>query len=215
MFETFGSGVPLPVLGGVAPIQPRMWFSSEDGSSLIQLQAGRLIFNWRGGLQQHAYPHFEAVQAEFMHAFNELEALLINEGLGEVVINQCEVVYVNPLPVSMTGVPLSEPQKIFRVLNAASGEEWKELPEDISFNIRYKFNDKDGNPFGRLMATLSSGWAQDGSPAFHLEMTARGHPIGNGRAGMTAFHLHAHQAIVRCFAAITTPEMHECWERYQ
>ena len=61
-----------------------------------------------------------------MHAFNELEALLINEGLGEVVINQCEVVYVNPLPVSMTGVPLSAPQKIFRVLNAASGEEWKE-----------------------------------------------------------------------------------------
>jgi uncharacterized protein (TIGR04255 family) len=214
-FETFGSGSPFPILSGIAAIQPRMWFGSEDGSSLIQLQAGRLLFNWRGGLHQHAYPHFDAVQAEFMKALDELEALSMNERLGDVLINQCELVYVNPLPVSATGVPLSEPHRIFRIWSDACGEEWPEPLEDISFNIRYRFNDKDGNPFGRLTATLSSGWAQDGSPAFHLEMTARGLPIGSGRAGITAFHEYAHQAIVRCFTAITTPEMHQRWGRYQ
>jgi uncharacterized protein (TIGR04255 family) len=215
VFETFGSGFPFPVVTTVAAIQPRMWFTSIDGSSLIQLQHGRLIFNWRGDLQQQAYPHFDAVHAEFIQAFNELESLTINEGLRELVINQCEVVYVNPLPVSITGVPLSEPQRIFRLWSGVSGEEWQEHPEDVSFNIRYRFDDKDGNPFGRLTAALSSGWAKDGSPAFHLEMTARGRPIGSGAAGMTQFHLHAHQAIVRCFAAITTPEMHQRWGRYQ
>jgi uncharacterized protein (TIGR04255 family) len=218
-FETFGSGpmvqLTFPVLGSVAPFQPRMWFVSADDASLIQLQSGRLFFNWRGGLQQNAYPHFDAVQSEFMKALDALEALSRNEQLGDVIINQCELIYVNPLPISVTDVPLSEPHRIFRIWSDACGEEWGEPPEDISFNIRYRFNDKDGTPFGRLTAALSSGWAQDGSPAFHLVMTARGQPIGSGHAGITAFHEYAHQAIVRCFAAITTPEMHQRWGRYQ
>jgi uncharacterized protein (TIGR04255 family) len=216
-FETFGQGpmvqLPFPVMSQLM-IQPRMWFVSADDASLMQLQSGRLFFNWRGGLQQNAYPHFDAVQSEFMKALDELEALSRNERLGDVFINQCELVYVNPLPVSATGVPISEPHRIFRIWSDACGEEWREPPEDLGFNIRYRFNDKDGNPFGRLTAALSSSWAQDG-PAFHLEMTARGQPIGSGRAGIIAFHEHAHQAIVRCFAAITTPEMHQRWGRYQ
>ena len=212
-FETFGSPmVPFPYPGSV--ISPRMWFRSADDSSLIQLQSGRLFFNWRGGLNQNAYPHFDVVQSEFLKAFEELEALATSEGLGEVTINQCELIYVNPLPVSVTGVPVTEPHRIFRVWSDDCGEEWQESPEDISFNIRYRFNSKDGNPFGRLTAALASVWTQDGSTAFQLEMTARGQPIGSGRAGMTAFHEHAHQAIVRCFTAITTPEMHQRWERY-
>jgi hypothetical protein len=73
------------------------------------LQSGRLFFNWRGGLQQNAYPHFDAVQSEFMKALDELEALSTNERLGDVFVNQCELVYVNPLPISATGVSLSEP----------------------------------------------------------------------------------------------------------
>lgn len=222
-FETFGVKptmtfpfpFPVPVLGGVVPFQPRMWFSSTDGASLIQLQSGRLIFNWRGGIHQNAYPHFEAVRAEFTKAFDELEALARGEGLGEVTVNQCEMVYVNPLPTAVTGVSLSEPQKIFRLWSDDRGEEWYETPEDISFTVRYRFNDKDNNPFGRLIVALSSGLAGDGSPTFNLELTARGQPIGGGREGVSAFHDHAHEAIVRCFAAITTTEMHRRWERYQ
>jgi uncharacterized protein (TIGR04255 family) len=217
-FEIFGSGptqqFPFPALGGAASFQPRMWFVSADDASLIQLQSGKLFFNWRGGLQQNAYPHFGAVQSEFMKAFDELETLSRNERLGEVIVNQCELVYVNPLPISATDVPLSEPHRIFRIWSDASGKEWREPPEDLSFNLRYRFNDKDGNPFGRLTATLSSVWSQE-EPTFQLEMSARGQPIGTGRAGITAFHEHAHQAIVRCFAAITTPEMHQRWGRYQ
>ena len=215
----FPANLPFPVAvsGTVAPIQPRIWFTSQDGSSLIQLQSGRIIFNWRAGLQQNTYPHFHSVQTEFMAALDELEALTTSEGLGSVIanVNQCEVVYVNPLPVSETGVSLSEPQKIFRVWSDACGEEWREAPEDVSFSLRYRFNDQSGNPFGRLIVALSSGIAQNGSPAFNLELTGRGHPTGTGRAAIADFHEDAHQAIVRCFAAMTTPEMHSRWERYQ
>ena len=67
------------------------------------------------------------VQSEFLKAFEELEALATSEGLGEVTINQCELIYVNPLPVSVTGVPVTEPHRIFRVWSDDCGEEWQEF----------------------------------------------------------------------------------------
>jgi uncharacterized protein (TIGR04255 family) len=220
VFETFEAApmvaisFPFP-FPGMSAASPRMWFSSQDGSSLIQLQGGKLLFNWRGGLEQNAYPHFDAVQSEFMKALDELNALIDSEGMSAISVNQCELVYINPLPFSATGIPLSEAAKIFRVWSGAQGDEWRDAPEDIAFSARYRFNDENGNPFGRLNVALSSGVAADGTPGFQLEMAARGRPIGEGSAGIAAFHNHAHQAIVRCFAAITTPEMHERWERYQ
>jgi uncharacterized protein (TIGR04255 family) len=219
VFETFEAmttmtfPIPFPFQGMVT--LPRMWFGKEDGSALIQLQPGRLVFNWRGGLEANAYPHFNAVQTEFMNALDALDALVKSERLADISVNQCELTYINPLPCSSTDISLSEPQKIFRVWDGVQGDEWKDTPEDLMFTLRYRFNDESGSPFGRLTVALSSGVAGDGTPAFQLDMTARGRPVGEGRAGVVGFHDHAHQAIVRCFTAITTPEMHRRWERYQ
>ena len=212
--ETFGPpaalSLSLPAIG-----LPRIWFVSNDDESLIQLQAGRLFFNWRASSDRSTYPHFDAVRQEFLYALDELDALTSSEGIGQLSANQCEVVYVNPLPTARTGVPISAPEKIFRICNVQLGSEWNESPEDIAFNVRYRFDDEDGRPFGRLTVTLNSGWGPDGSPGFSLELTARGMPRGAGRDGISAFHEYAHQAIVRCFTGLTTPAMHESWERYQ
>jgi uncharacterized protein (TIGR04255 family) len=223
VFETFGPTQPIqigfpffPIEGGVSPLQPRMWFLAKDNSSLIQLQSGRLLFNWRTGTDNSAYPHFDTVYAEFIRALDELEALAMSEELGSVLVNQCEVVYVNPLSANVTGVPLSNPERIFRSWSiSALGEEWREPLEDLSFNARYRFTDENGNPFGRLAVSLSPGWLPDGTPAFNLQLTARGIPRAAGREGIVAFHDYAHRAIVRSFAGLTTPEMHALWERYQ
>jgi uncharacterized protein (TIGR04255 family) len=218
-FETFGAS-PIMAFGiqmqTTMGLQPRMWFLSEDENSLIQLQSDRLLFNWRSGLRGSPYPHFDAVHAEFERAFDELETLAEAEGITGMTVNQCEVLYVNPLPTANTGVPLSAPEKIFRIWSDNLGVEWKEPQEDLSFTVRYRLNDEEGKPFGRLTAAvLSSSSAPHISPGFQLEMTARGVPQGTGREGIAAFHDHGHRAIVRCFAAVTTPEMHKLWERYQ
>jgi uncharacterized protein (TIGR04255 family) len=216
-FETFGEA-PTVTFSIQMPLglQQRMWFLSEDENSLIQLQSDRLIFNWRGGSSASPYPHFEAVYGEFVKAFDELETLAKAEGITGIAVNQCEVTYVNPLPSASTEVPMSEPEKIFNIWTDARGAEWKEPPEDLSFTVRYRLNDGEGKPIGRLTVALSSLVSVPQiSPGFQLQMTARGVPKGEGREGVAAFHDHAHQAIVRCFAAITTPEMHKLWERYQ
>jgi uncharacterized protein (TIGR04255 family) len=215
-FETFG-GAPIMAFNVQMPLfQPRMWFLSEDENSLIQLQSDRLLFNWRGGVGRPPYPHFEAVYSQFVMAFDELETLAKAEGIPGIAVNQCEVTYVNPLPSSSTKVPMSEPDKIFNIWTNARGADWKEPPEDLSFTVRYRLNDGEGKPIGRLTVALSSLISiPQMSPGFQLQMTARGVPKGKGREGVAAFHENGRQAIVRCFAGITTPEMHKLWERFQ
>jgi uncharacterized protein (TIGR04255 family) len=195
-------------------MQPRMWFLSEDDNFLIQLQSDRLLVNWRAGIKAAPYPHFEGVRQVFVSALDELQALLAEENIT-IAVSQCEVVYINPILAATTGIPISEPQRIFRFCSAERGPEWQEPLEQISCNARYQLKDLAGSPYGRLTVTLASGLAGDRSPAFQLELTARGLPQGEGRAGILAFQNQGHRAIVRCFAAITTPEMHKLWERYK
>jgi len=217
MFETFAlpaDPTPLPqiVIDGT---RPRIWFIAEDDNLLIQLQTDKLIFNWRSGAHGSSYPHFEAIQEKFAKAYDELEALAKADKY-EVTPNQCEVVYVNSILTATTNIPLSQPQKVFRQWDDEHGPEWLQPLEDLAFNARYRLNDEAGNPFGRLTVSSTAGWAaKEASPAFQLQMMARGQPRGPGYTGVAAFHDHAHKAIVRCFAAITTPEMHKLWERYQ
>ena len=210
---------PAQMTSGLPPIMsrsPRMWFLAEDESSLIQIQSDRLLFNWRGGLQGRPYPHFDAVYEEFAKALDGLEALFHAERIPSEAVNQCEVLYVNPLPTVNTGVSPSEPEKIFCILSKERVAEWSAPKEELSFTLRYRLNDEDGTPLGRLTAALlSSNSAPQIASGFQLEMIARGVPRGTGRQGITAFHEHGHRAIVRCFASITTPEMHKLWERYQ
>lgn len=215
-FETFGA-VPVMTFGIHVQTGPqlRLWFLSEDESSLIQLQSDRLLFNWRAGLKSNPYPHFEAVYSEFTRAFEQLEALAAEQHIRAIDVNQCEVHYVNPLPIENTATPLSAPEKVFRFVGNSLGSEWKEPLEDLAFTLRYRLKDQSGQAFGRLtVAVSSSGLVPNVAPGLQLELTARGAPRGSGREGVVAFHDQGHQAIVRCFAAITTTEMHNLWERY-
>jgi uncharacterized protein (TIGR04255 family) len=208
MMNSTAPGVQIP--------PPRIWMLSADESLLIQLQQDRLHLNWRSGQDpSREYPHYEALKSEFDRAFEALVALVVDEGLPPIVANQCELLYVNPIPTRSTGISTTEPQRVFRAWNPDLGKEWGTPIEDLSFSARYQFVNEQNNPFGRLTVAMGSGWARDNSPTFQLELLARGLPIGDGRQGIAEFHDYAHRAIVRCFTAITTPEMHAIWERYQ
>lgn len=197
--------------GGMA--FPRVLFVSDDATSLVQLQSDRLYFNWRKrGVSE--YPHYGRLREQFSKAYAAFEAFVADEGLGVVSPSQCEVFYVNPLPADVTGVQSSLPEKVFRCWNANVGEEWPTPIEDLAFNSRYRLLDEGGQPFGRLIAAMSTVPAPGAVGQLRLELTARGEPRGPGLAGVVAFHDAGHEAIVRCFAAITTPEMHERWGRH-
>ena len=129
--------------------------------------------------------------------------------------NQCEVVYINPILTATTGVPIPS-HKEFSAFAAPSvvrsgKSHWNTSPAMLDICLKTK----PALPMAGSRSHWASGAAADQSPAFQLELTARGFPQGAGRDGIVAFHKQGHLAIVRCFAAITTPEMHKLWERDQ
>ena len=93
---------------------PRSWFVSESNDHLVQIQADRLVFNWRGGGGQ--YPRYDTLRPRFDALFGAWSEFLEHEGLGRPVPEQIEVAYVNTIESSGIGkvllgfdVPALEP----------------------------------------------------------------------------------------------------------
>jgi uncharacterized protein (TIGR04255 family) len=192
---------------------PRVLFVSEDDCTLVQLQSDRLYFNWRKR-QAQPYEHYEFLRAGFSKAYEAFKVFAAQRGFGPVIPVQCEIDYVNPLPPEVTGVEPSSPEKVFRVWSSSVGEEWREPIEDLSYIARYPLYDDAGTQIGRLTATMSTVFGPSNEKQMRLELVARGTPRGQELSDILAFHDIGHDAIVRCFAAITTPAMHIRWGRY-
>jgi hypothetical protein len=74
--------------------------------------------------------------------------------------------------------------------------------------------DTSGKTVGRLHISANPVQSQvDGTSAVLLQLSARGRPYDQSIDGVLQFLDLGHEWIVRAFAAITTPEMHDLWER--
>lgn len=78
----------------VGPSTPnRLWFEANDGF-LIQLQADRLVVNWRAG-EGRVYPRYGELRSRFQQAWHDLTAAIPADQLH---VRQTEVTYVNAAP---------------------------------------------------------------------------------------------------------------------
>jgi uncharacterized protein (TIGR04255 family) len=78
-------------------LSSRLQMKNEKGDQMIQLQNGRLIFNWLGTAGT-GYPGYPAVRARFVSAVEQLVRFLADEQLGSFQPNQWEVTYLNHIP---------------------------------------------------------------------------------------------------------------------
>ena len=60
----------------------RVWFVSETGTELIQIQQDRFIFNWRK-LKNEAYPRYPHVRESFSRALDTFRRFLAKEKIGD------------------------------------------------------------------------------------------------------------------------------------
>jgi uncharacterized protein (TIGR04255 family) len=72
----------------------RLQIKNEAGDRMIQLQNGRLHFNWLGQ-QGGDYPRYPQVREEFRWAMEQFTRFVTQENLGGVRANQWEVTYLN------------------------------------------------------------------------------------------------------------------------
>lgn len=213
--ERFGSAIPrqlFPQLR-IAASHPaaRLRMSSDDGHLMLQLQNGRLVFNWRRLDGENNYPRWTQVLPRFEEALEKLNAFVEHEGLGLLKPTQWEVTYVNHL---LRGREWNDPSDWHAVLPGVIG-----AAASVSAG-RFESGGCHAhfvlpNNAGRLFIEVSHAFAgaqEDADELLVVQLTARG-GLDESRDVSAGLAL-GRESIVRSFAEITGPRVRaEVWEQ--
>lgn len=188
-------------------LQTRIWFLSEDQSSLVQLQHDRLTVNWRQ-IAGAAYPRYPAVRAAFEERSQDLAHFVAARGLGQLSITQAEVTYINAIEAAPE--QMGDLGRVLRHWQAPTVR----LGQPEQARIVVVFNVVNmGRPPVRMYATVDPARRPDGSTALFLTLTVRGAPAGDDLAEALEFIDQAHAQVVQSFAELTPETMHAQWGR--
>ena len=189
----------------------RLQMISEDDQMMVQVQNGRLVFNWRG-MSGGEYPRWRKDLPEFENAFSRLRAFLPAQGLPDVEPNQWEVTYVNHLRKGRDwGEPADWP-KLLPGLIGTTGDLSTGTMESINCNWRFVLPDN----IGRLHVDLHHGFTgiePEAAEILVLQLTARGGSAPVGGPDICTGLAIGRSAIVRKFTEVTGPDAHKKWER--
>lgn len=212
VFETFGpsdskiSDQKIQLVTG--PISPRFFFLAEGGSELIQLQRDRLYFNWRRTERHEPYPRHEYVRARFADQLGHLERWAEKGGLGKVIPTQCEVAYVNRIPLHDIEGKQCGLTHVFLLPQGLEG-----TTEDGNFTYRRRLVDERGEAVARLFFQLRYGTDDDGEREAHLVLVVRGKPRDTSIEDCLQFIDAGREVIVHTFTKATSDAAHRMWER--
>lgn len=210
--ETFGSAVEPAFsfrLGNVPPM-PAMWFFSEDRGELLQIQHNRFTRNWlRPDAAASEYPSYQALLPAFLEDFAGFSSFLEAEGFESPLLNQCELTYVNPIPLPADH---RTPASVLTLWGHPT-DNFLSDPEDGQVATRFVIPGPNGDPVGRLYVNFQTVRGPAGGAIYLLTLSAKGRQLGPGSDGVRAFLDIGHEWIVRGFTSVTTQPMHELWER--
>lgn len=194
------------------PPLPRIWFVHSTDNGVLQVQRDRFLHNWRKVREDDEYPRYHSVKQMFQEKFGIFQVFLKENELGEVRLRQCEMTYINHIPMGHGWSSPKDIGQLFpdfvwrtsekRFLNSLSELHWKSaflLPEKQ----------------GRLHATIRQGKRKrDQQPIVLFELTARGVPADATGGNVWNWFDLAHQWIVHGFADLTDSKVQsEIWKR--
>ena len=186
-------------------LQTRIWFLSEDQTSLVQLQHDRLTVNWRQ-IAGAPYPRYPTVRAAFEERALDLTNFVGDRGLGRPSITQAEVTYINAIEAAPEQMgDLARVLRHWQAPTVGLGQ-----PEQARTVLVFNVPGMGRSPV-RMYATVDPARRPDGSPALFLTLTLRGAPAGDDLAVALEFMDQAHAHVVRSFAELTPETMHSEW----
>lgn len=202
--------LPIFQLAPVA-MTTRLQMASADDRTMVQIQNGRIILNWRKG-RDGEYPRWRTLLPKFKAAVDQFNEMLAAEKLGPAAMNQWEVVYVNHLVRGRDwDSPADWPALLPGLVAGKTSFETGKL-ESLYCRIQLLMPDNTG----RIHVDLfhgSNGLDTTDSEVLALQITARGGlpeaPSANAYDGLEL----GHQAIVRTFCDLTGPQAQSKWER--
>lgn len=221
-FETFSDAIQVGNLTAELFDKPparRIWFVSEDGHSLLQIQPDRIVQNWRKRDGKGIYPRFSAVLNEFWKNLTIYDEVVKAQLGASVLPNQCEVSYFNNITL-LEGESYSQAfarafawPHLDRFSTPLEGHALES--EACSFNLAFRVTDgHSSEPRGRLIAVAQPSMnAETRERLIRLTMVFRGPPPAADWPSINDFLLLGREAIVKAFTDITTKECHALWER--
>ncbi|MBW4444356.1 MAG: TIGR04255 family protein [Plectolyngbya sp. WJT66-NPBG17] len=194
---------------GVPPM-PRVWFITESGNRVIQIQRERFIHNWRKIQNTDEYPRYESVVNKFQEYLSTFEGFLANSRLSKLSYLQYELTYVNQIPQSHGWKTFEDIGNIFPDFSwRTQSERFLKSPKSLNWGTSFDLPDE----IGRLYVGVSSAM-QGNEPILLVELTVRG--IGDYAApeSLRKWFDIAHDWIVRAFADLTAESIQtEIWKR--
>jgi uncharacterized protein (TIGR04255 family) len=217
--EMFGPGqsfIPPQIQIGFGGAPVRHWFVSEDENELIQLQQDWLAVNWRKRPDgtESVYRRYPERIESFVAAWNELAAFLEGQKLAGLLPVQCEVTYVNHIPVGQGGLSDFGHGGAFTHLLGGTPVGFPAEPQGVGFRTNYVVSDDDGRPFARLHLQIDSAILNETEQKILLvNLTFRGRPFSPDIEGVIRLFDSGHNWIVGAFDELTTTLMHNTWIR--
>jgi len=211
--ERFGLPEPLepPTLELLDTVSPRIWFVNDRETELLQVQQDWFSHNWRKINDDDEYPRYARIRTSFHEELKRLIAFVDQEQLGTLEPLQCEVTYVNHIPME-DGESLAD---LLTVFKPHFSNDFLKNPENVTLSLRFVVPGADA-PIGRLhIVTLPVVSIKTGVSGFRLTLTVRVKPDGDNPNAIFAVLDKGHEWIVRGFTSITTTKMHQKWGRTQ
>lgn len=187
--------------------QGRMQIRNSSKDRMIQVQNGRLIFNWLR--QENAkYPRYEAIRDEFKSYWDQFVAFVSEEGIGEVKPNQWEVTYLNHIPRTTVWNSVHDWDFLGAIARTTSLDEVVAL-ESLAGQMLCTIPENRG----RLHVSWQHGRTEASSEVMVLNLTARG-PVQaetNGTAAPFSGLDLGRRVIVRAFEKLMSKEANTFW----
>lgn len=189
----------------------RCWYHHTGKERLLQLQNDRFIHNWRKTGQDVKYPHYDVIRPIFEVEWSRFREFLEAEQIGSAEPWRCEVTYVNELVKGREWQSLADLSTVFPWFSPPADFDPPQTPDSVGFTLRYPL------PFaasGHLSVQVQHAVRDvDRNEILQFTLTATGKPSSPATSDLLAFFDSARNAIVRTFARLTSPAMHDLWER--
>ena len=204
-FEEIGvtkSGAPLP----------RTWLIHNDKQYLIQLQQSIFYFNWRKRDDAESYPRYSTIKPLFYTNLGRYVAFLEGEKLPIPKAVDCDLTYVNIIPMGEGGYTRDGFASVFPDVDwRLEAERFLLAPKGISWQATFDLPESAGELTAKVQSAKR---ASNGLPVVRFELVARNSgynlPLGDTEDW---FDL-AHETIVLSFADLTSGEMQrDVWKR--
>jgi uncharacterized protein (TIGR04255 family) len=194
------------------PDCPRLWAVSESGEHVVQIQRNAFFTNWLRSKEQSTYCPYIDRKKEFSNKLKVVENFLHDKNLGIIKPTSWVITYINHIEYGGLDQIGSEVKRILSSWANQTSDDWLPQPDKIILEYTFPMPGK----IGRLNVLLTPVIQRhDKKQMLRLELTARGFVKEETVNDALNWIDLGHEWVVRGFTSLTTPEMHNIWERNQ